>query len=715
MTRMIAFIIRMRKDISGDIRYLKGVGLKRAALFNKLEISSIEDLLYYFPRRYEDRTVITGIGSLVPGECQTVRARIIRVKERPVFRQRGFRIFEAVAQDSTGRLSCVWFNQPYLKNYIMIDKEVMLFGKVGLYGNSLQMQNPEYEVISSIIGGAESSEQSNKSLNSARIIPVYSLIEGLSQRMFRRLIKTCLDEHISGIIDILPYDIRRRNHLLNIASAVLNMHFPQDAPLQEEAYKRIIFEECFLMQLIFGLKRYKADKIIGTAHRLNEDFLKSFEQGLSFELTNSQKKVIAQIKKDMSSPNPMYRLLEGDVGCGKTIVALYGCMISVSNGAQAAFMAPTEILAQQHYKNIKYQISNIKYNNNPINAALLTGSLSKKEKEEVYAGLKEGNINILVGTHALLQEEVEFKNLSLVVIDEQHKFGVYQRMGLLTKGLNPDCLIMTATPIPRTLAMTIYSDLDISTIDELPSGRIPVKTYLAGEDRRGWVYDFIRQSLQSGRQAYIVYPIIDESETLELKSAKVMYEDLKKNIFSDFKVGLVHGRMKQKERDKVMASFRKGEIDLLVSTVVIEVGIDVANASVMVIEHAERFGLSQLHQLRGRIGRGAHQSHCILISDAAGDESGQRLRVMVEEADGFKIAERDLEIRGPGEFFGARQHGIPELRVNPLENMELLHTAKKEADALIKKDPWLGLRQNTGLADTLKRRFPDCEKMVEAG
>ena len=278
MTRMIAFIIRMRKDISGDIRYLKGVGLKRAALFNKLEISSIEDLLYYFPRRYEDRTVITGIGSLVPGECQTVRARIIRVKERPVFRQRGFRIFEAVAQDSTGRLSCVWFNQPYLKNYIMIDKEVMLFGKVGLYGNSLQMQNPEYEVISSIIGGAESSEQSNKSLNSARIIPVYSLIEGLSQRMFRRLIKTCLDEHISGIIDILPYDIRRRNHLLNIASAVLNMHFPQDAPLQEEAYKRIIFEECFLMQLIFGLKRYKADKIIGTAHRLNEDFLKSFER-----------------------------------------------------------------------------------------------------------------------------------------------------------------------------------------------------------------------------------------------------------------------------------------------------------------------------------------------------------------------------------------------------------------------------------------------------
>lgn len=706
----------MRKDILGDIRYLKGVGLKRSALFNKLEISSIEDLLYYFPRRYEDRTVITDIGSLVPGECQTVRAKIVRVKERPVFRQRGMRIFEALAQDSTGRLSCVWFNQPYLKNYILIDKEVMLFGKVGLYGNVPQMQNPEYEVmIPRSSDGAETSGQLNDSLNSARIIPVYSLIEGLSQRMFRRLIKTCLDEYLPGIVDILPYDIRQRNHLLNIASAVLNMHFPQDALRQEEAYKRIIFEECFLMQLIFGLKRYKADKITGIAHRLNEDFLKSFEQGLSFKLTDSQDKVIAQIKKDMSSPKPMYRLLEGDVGCGKTVVALYGCMISASNGAQAAFMAPTEILAQQHYKNIKYQISSIKYSNNPINAALLTGSLSKKEKEEVYAGLKEGDINILVGTHALLQEEVEFKKLSLVVIDEQHKFGVYQRMGLAAKGLNPDCLIMTATPIPRTLAMTIYSDLDISTIDELPSGRIPVKTYLAGEDRRGWVYDFIRQSLQSGRQAYIVYPIIDESEKLELKSAKAMYEDLKKNVFSGFLVGLIHGKMKQKERDKVMASFRKGEIDLLVSTVVIEVGIDVANASVMVIEHAERFGLSQLHQLRGRIGRGAYQSHCILISDAVSGESGQRLKVMVDESDGFKIAERDLEIRGPGEFFGARQHGIPELRVNPLENMELLQAARKEADALIKKDPFLGLRQNAGLADILKRRFPNYEKISEAG
>ena len=312
----------MRKDILGDIRYLKGVGLKRAALFNKLEISSIEGLLYYFPRRYEDRTVITGIGSLAPGEYQTVRAKIIRVKERPVFRRRGFRIFEAVAEDSTGRLSCVWFNQPYLKNYIMIDREVMLFGKVGLYGNSPQMQNPEYEVMSSRSSdGTEPNGQSKDSLNSARIIPVYSLIEGLSQRMFRRLIKTCLDEYLPGIIDILPYDIRQRNHLLNIASAVLNMHFPQDALRQEEAYKRIIFEECFLMQLIFGLKRYKADKITGIAHRLNEDFLKSFEEGLSFELTDSQDKAITQIKKDMSSPKPMYRLLEGDVGCGKTIVA----------------------------------------------------------------------------------------------------------------------------------------------------------------------------------------------------------------------------------------------------------------------------------------------------------------------------------------------------------------------------------------------------------
>lgn len=706
----------MPKDILGNIRYLKGVGLKRSALFNKLEINSIEDLLYYFPRRYEDRTVITDIANLKAGECQSVRAKIVKVKERPVFRQKGMRIFEALAQDSTGRLACVWFNQPYLKNYITPDKEVMLFAKVGLYGNVLQMQNPEYEIIAPRPAGALGPpDQSGAGINCAGIVPVYSLVDGLSQRMFRRMVKACLDEYMPGIVDILPYDIRQRNHLLNIAAAVLNMHFPRDAFHQEEAYKRIIFEECFLMQLIFGLKRYKSDKITGTPHKLDEDFLNSFERSLPFELTDSQKEVIGRIKKDMSSPKPMYRLLEGDVGCGKTVVALYGCLISVSNNAQAAFMAPTEILAQQHYKNIKNQISKIKYGNNQVSVALLTGSLSKKDKEEVCAGLKEGSINILVGTHAMLEDEVEFKRLSLVVIDEQHKFGVYQRMGLAAKGLNPDCLIMTATPIPRTLALTIYSDLDISTIDELPSGRIPVKTYLAGEDRRGWVYDFIRQGLQSGRQAYIVYPIIDESEKLELKSAKAMYEDLKKNIFSGFLVGLIHGKMKQKERDKVMASFRSAEIDLLVSTVVIEVGIDVANASVMVIEHAERFGLSQLHQLRGRIGRGAHQSHCILVSDALSGESGQRLKVMVDESDGFKIAERDLEIRGPGEFFGARQHGIPELRVNPLENMELLQTARKEADALIKKDPFLSLKQNAGLAGILKRRFPNYEKISEAG
>lgn len=378
-------------------------------------------------------------------------------------------------------------------------------------------------------------------------------------------------------------------------------------------------------------------------------------------------------------------------------------------------MAPTEILAQQHYECVVRYTSCVMRHSKQIKTALLTSALNKKEKGKIYSDVKRGNIDILIGTHALIQEDLEFKALSFVVIDEQHKFGVHQRLSILTKGANPDCLIMTATPIPRTLAMTIYADLDISTIEERPLGRFTVKTYLVDEGKRQWVYNFVGEHLKAGRQAYIVYPIIDESRTVELKAAAIMYEDLRKNVFGNFKVGLIHGRLKHKERSAVMQSFKDGRISLLVSTVVIEVGIDVGNASVMVIEHAQRFGLSQLHQLRGRIGRGKYESHCILISDSIAQESLQRLRVMAEENDGFKIAQADLEIRGPGEFFGVRQHGIPELRVNPLKNLELLNIAKEEAQGLLEHDPLLKLRQNSGLANALKNRFPDYDKVMGAG
>lgn len=695
----------MQKDIATEIRYLKGIGPKRAKLLNKLGIVSIEDLLYYFPHRYEDRTNFSAIAKLKVGQYQTIKAKILGFGERLSFRNSFLNLFEVIVSDETGKLSCVWFNQPYLKQYFSADKEIVLYGKLGVYGNNLQMQNPEYEIIN---------EETDDNLNYGRIVPVYSLTENLSQRMFRKIVKFCLDEYLPKISDILPYDIRNRQGLLNIASSILNMHFPAHPESHEAAYKRILFEECFLLQLMFGIKRSQAEKINGIKHKPDEDFLSKFEKGLPFELTLSQKKVIAEIKADMVSSKPMHRLLQGDVGSGKTIVALYASIIAISSGYQVAFMVPTEILAKQHYDKISCQLLVSGYQNKKIKVGLLTSSLSRKEKEKIYNGAKDGHIDVLIGTHALIQEKLEFKNLSFIVVDEQHKFGVYQRLSIFTKGVNPDCLIMTATPIPRTLAMTIYADLDISTLNELPKNRIPVKTYLVDENRRKWVYDFIRGILKEGRQAYVVYPIIDESKTLDLKAAAIMYEELKKNAFSDFRVGLIHGRLKQKERDTIMKAFENGNIDLLVSTVVIEVGIDISNASVMVVEHAERFGLSQLHQLRGRIGRGSYESHCILIGEPNTDDASFRLNAMIEESDGFRIAERDLEIRGPGEFFGARQHGIPELRVNPLGNLELINIAKEEAHNLLLKDPSLNIRQDEGLLDALNKRFPDYVRLTNS-
>ena len=695
-----------RKTLTTDIRYLKGIGEKRRAVFHGLGIETIDDLVYYFPRRYEDRTHSTSIAKLKAGECQIIKGKVLGFGQRRSFRRRSFSIFEAIIDDGSGRLECVWFNQPYLKQYFKRGEEVVLYGKVEPHGTSLQMQNPEYEIT------AEKPPQ--ESLNYGRIVPVYSSAEKLSQRMFRRIIKTCMDEYVPSLVDVVPYDIRERHHLLNIASSIVNMHFPHDAATQALAYKRILFEEGFLLQLLFGLKRLKKNRMIGIKHSLCLESLNSFEKSLSFTLTSSQRSVIEEIKQDMVSGRQMQRLLQGDVGSGKTIVAVYACLIAVSSGFQAAFMVPTELLAQQHFGVISQQLSAFSLKGRTLTPALLTSSLRKKEKEKIYAEVEKGGIDILIGTHAIIQENLIFKKLGLAVIDEQHKFGVHQRLSLLAKGINPDCLIMTATPIPRTLAMTIYSDLDISTMRELPAGRKPVETYCVDESKRQWVYDFIRDHLSAGRQAYIVYPLIDEPENMEVKAASVMYEGLK-DVFHDFSVGLIHGRLKQSLRDSIMESFKNAQIDILVSTVVIEVGIDIPNAAVMVIEQAERFGLSQLHQLRGRIGRGSFSSFCILISATQDSESLKRLQVMVEESDGFVIAERDLALRGPGEFFGVRQHGIPEMRLNPLENLELLNTAKEEASRLLEKDALLSSRQNAALAEALKTRFPEYERLMEAG
>ncbi|MFA5096849.1 MAG: ATP-dependent DNA helicase RecG, partial [Candidatus Omnitrophota bacterium] len=499
------------------------------------------------------------------------------------------------------------------------------------------------------------------------------------------------------------------NNLLNLAKSLLNIHFPEDLDAQKAAYNRLSFEEFFLFQLPLVLRKLKKKDKAGIRHRVDGKLVSDFISGLPFELTDAQKKVLAEIKMDMSLPRPMQRLLQGDVGSGKTVVATAACLMAAQGGYQAAFMAPTEILARQHFEKIRSQ-------EKQIAAALLTGSAGKKEKDAIYQEISAGKIDLVIGTHALLEEGVQFKNLGLVVIDEQHKFGVGQRCLLPAKGPNPDILIMTATPIPRTLAITLYGDLDVSVINELPPGRLPVKTFLFEQARREEAYQLAKQELRKGRQVYIIYPVIEDSYAMDISGAKKMYAELRSGEFRDFKLGLIHGRLKQEEQDKIMAGFKAGKIAMLISTTVLEVGIDVANASCMIIEHAERFGLSQLHQLRGRVGRGRDASICALVSDAGTDEARARLEAMVKYCDGFRIAEEDLRIRGPGEFFGRAQHGLSELKIaKPLAQMQLLKRAREEAIKLLAADPRMESRQNSLLKEKLLRRFPGYERFMAAG
>jgi len=695
------------KNLSNiPIRYLKGVGPKRAKVFNKAGIGSIEDLLYYFPKRYQDRSSFTPIGELQPGDVYTVKAQVLSASQRRSFRRRGFSITEAKVADASGRLSVVWFNQPYLKDYLKPGAELILFGKAEFYGEKLQMSSPEFEFTG----------EEEDFADAGGFVPLYPLPEGVTQRYLRRCVKQALDEFLPEINDFLPFDIRQKNGLLNLAQGLRNIHFPQDLQMQQEAYRRLAFEEFFLFQLPLALRKSCRQKKQGIAHKVCGPLLDSFIGNLPFKLTSAQENVLKEIFADMAKPQPMQRLLQGDVGCGKTVVATAACVVAVQGGYQAAFMAPTEILAKQHYETIVYRLSSIVYRKAKINIALLTSGANKKEKDKICSEIKEGKIDLIIGTHALLEETVKFKNLGLVVIDEQHKFGVGQRALLPRKGLNPDCLIMTATPIPRTLAITLYGDLDISVINELPAGRLPVETLHFKQNQRNKALALLKLHLAQGNQAYIVYPVIEESYALDISGAKKMYAELKAGEFKGFRLGLVHGRLKQEEQGRVMQKFKNKELDLLVSTTVLEVGIDNPEATCMLIEHAQRFGLSQLHQLRGRIGRGSKKSVCILISDAQTPESSARLEAMVRYGDGFRIAEEDLKIRGPGEFFGSRQHGLTELKIaNPLTQMHLLKSTREAVKAILARDPGLGQRQNLLLKEKLIQRFPEYEKLMLVG
>lgn len=687
------------------IQYLKGIGPKRAKSFEARGVSTVEELAYYFPRRYEDRTNFAKISELKTGQVYTIKAQVLSGGQRNSWRRRALSITEAELEDDTGKISCVWFNQPYLKEYLKTGVSLILYGKVEEYGFKLQMNNPEFELID---------EADDDSLNIGRIVPIYTLPKGFSQRSMRSLIKNTLDEFLPKINDALPFDIRSRNNLLNLAQSLLNIHFPQNPDLQKQAHRRLSFEEFFIFQLPLVLRKLRRKEKKGISHIVSGKLIDDFIFKLPFKLTLAQQKVLEEIKADMAKPQAMQRLLQGDVGSGKTVIAALACLMAIQSGHQAAIMAPTEILARQHYEKIISQLGEIVFTGQKLRLGLLVGK--DKDKEKLYQEIKEGRINLVIGTHALLQEELVFKDLSFIVIDEQHKFGVGQRALLPKKGNNCDVLIMTATPIPRTLAITLYGDLDVSVINQLPPGRIPVKTIHFSQENRKKGYTVVKEELNYGRQGYIIYPVIEESYALDIAGAKKMFIELKDGEFKDFRLGLIHGRLKAKEQEEIMSKFKKRELDLLISTTILEVGIDIPNATCMIIESAERFGLSQLHQLRGRIGRGKLESTCILISSSQSQEAKARLAAMIASGDGFYIAEEDLKIRGPGEFFGNRQHGLAELKIaNPLIQMQLLKIAREEAIRLLEQDAQLKERPHQLLKEKLLQRFPEYEKLMLVG
>lgn len=682
-------------DISTtSAQYIKGVGPDRLKLLKRLGISTVKDCLWYFPLRYEDRSNLSPISLLRLDEYQTIKGKVLTSS---IFStKKGMNIFQLAVGDDTGKIYALWFRQPYMKRYFEDGDTVILYGKVQRT-KRLQIVHPEYEII-------REDESKDELIHTGRIVPIYPLASGVNQRRLRSIIKHAVNQYSGYTDETMPTNIQARQKLLDLRSAIRNIHFPVNDRQNREARRRLIFDEFLLLQMALAIKRYKMKFAPeGRAHNVEGKLQEEFLKILPFELTSAQKKTIEDIKKDMSSSKPMHRLIQGEVGSGKTAVSCYGLLLTVANNHQGAIMVPTEILARQHYLTISNLFSSL-----GIRVVLLINGLKSADKREALELIESGEADIVVGTHSLIQQAIAFKDLGLIVIDEQHKFGVEQRAFLKSKTKNPDIMVMTATPIPRTMAMTLYGDMDISVMDELPQGKRDVQTLCVDGSSLENVYDFVKEQLKSGRQAYIVCPVIDESQALKSEGAAKMYERLRDEVFKGFKVGLIHGRLSDDEKPGVMKKFKKGKIDILVATTIIEVGIDIPNASVMVIENAERFGLSQLHQLRGRIGRGKFKSYCILVSDAGGEVAQQRLEVMTKTEDGFRIAEEDLNIRGPGDLFGKRQHGLPELRLGNLaSDVDILEQARKEAFALISEDPDLKEERHQKIKAVLVENFKD--------
>jgi ATP-dependent DNA helicase RecG len=685
---------------------IKGVSTSLAAKFRRLGVSTVRDMLYFFPRRHIDYSKRKTIAQLEIGEDQSIVATVWQAREALLG---GRRSTEAVVGDETGNMRVVWFNQPYLAKQLRTNSKLALSGKVSLYKGMKVFQSPEYEPLTEEL------------IHTGRLVPLYPLTHGLSPRLVRRLVKETVDFWAPQLADFLPQGVRTRARLLGLSEAIKQAHYPQNEQLKDGARKRLAFDELFLIQLGV-LSRRRDWRESGEARPIKPDrqVLERFFGTLPFTLTQAQKRTLEEILADLDQVRPMSRLLQGEVGSGKTAVATAALLTTVANGYQGAFMVPTEILAEQHFSNISKLFAEAgeeeeaegsvrtfsAFLPRPIKVALLIGSIKKSEKKELQRAIWEGEVDIVLGTHALIQEGVEFQRLGLAIVDEQHRFGVMQRSALRQKGANPHLLVMTATPIPRSLALTLYGDLDLSVIDELPPGRQVVGTSWLDPDDRERAYQFLHREVKAGRQAFIICPLIEESEAIEAKAATREYERLSEEVFPDLRLGLVHGRLKAGEKEEVMRRFRAGELDILVATPVVEVGIDVPNATVMLIEGADRFGLAQLHQFRGRVGRGQQQSHCILVAEAPSTEGRERLAILERTHDGFLLAEEDLRLRGPGEFFGTRQSGLPDLRMAKLSDLKLLELARTEAIRLFKQDPELSRLQHQLLGGEVARLWP---------
>ncbi len=694
------------------MQYVKGVGPKLAKLFEKKGILTVGDALYFLPRAYEDRRNLKRISELKAGRKETGFGEIL-LSGVAFYQNKRKRVFEAVVSDGSGTITLKWFrgNERYLRERFKKGRNLIFSGDVRWFNNQREIHHPDVEMVDG--------DMEKDYLNFRRIVPIYSETEGLYQRTMRRLMNTILDGYADELSSPIPPEIVTRQNLIDFSDAFRRVHFPSGEESidalnlqRSDGHRRIIFDEFFFLERGMALKRRGVTLETGIAFKTNGPLAERLLSLLSFKLTSAQERVLNEIKADLQKPHPMNRLIQGDVGSGKTVVALLACLLVVECGYQAAIMAPTEVLAEQHFLSLHRWVEPL-----GVNVALLTSSTKGSEREDLYPKIRNGDIQLVIGTHAVIQEAVEFNRLGLAVIDEQHKFGVVQRGLLKKKGVSPDVLVMTATPIPMTLAMTVYGDLDISLIDEMPPGRVPVETRVFPESARSRVYRIVEEEIKKGRQVFVVYPLVEESEKLDLKDATRMADHLQTEIFPEFRVGLLHGRMKSDEKEAMMAEVQGGRVQILVATTVIEVGIDIPNASVMVVEHAERFGLSQLHQLRGRIGRGVHPSKCILLAQyRSSEEARVRLRAMEKTTDGFQIAEEDLALRGPGEFFGTRQSGLPDFRVaHIIRDASILVEARKEAFRVVQEDPELGRPPHRGLRDLFIKQWKGRIELATVG